>query len=292
MEAGHVGRAASDGVELLSAVDAREVTVLRDVHTDADDIVLSQHVLVVAGGVLPLIEERVRRLHRILGGTVGAPLIAEVLAVVVGNVLTGVGRVTAVELADAEVLVVRVVVEVVAIRHVLAPRASVGGHRIRNNQLGQASVCSVGVHLLNDEGLDDARLGGVVDLGPVNPVEATARGISRGRSLTGGRGGLKGALLRSLECGLRIGEGSSQLGLTGGVQGGSRRVTRGRGGVARQKRIVFSGDAAFRPRQGVAERVAGRRISLSEGGDDDEGSRDRGCSEDHGRVCTSELERH
>ena len=266
--------------------------MLRDVHTDADDIVLSQHVLVVAGGVLPLIEERVRRLHRILGGTVGAPLIAEVLAVVVGNVLTGVGRVTAVELADAEVLVVRVVVEVVAIRHVLAPRASVGGHRIRNNQLGQASVCSVGVHLLNDEGLDDARLGGVVDLGPVNPVEATACGIRSGRGLTGRRGGLEGTLLRSLECGLCIGESSSQLGLTRGIQGGRRRVTRCRGGVARQKRIIFSGDATFCPRQCIAESVAGRRVSFSEGGDDDEGSCNRGRSEDHGRVCTSELERH
>ena len=93
-------------------------------------------------------------------------------------------------------------------------------------------------------------------------------------------------------CGLRVGEGGSQLGLTGRVKGGSRRVTRGRGGIARKKRIVFSGDAAFRPRQGVAESVAGRRVSLSEGGDHDEGSGNCGCSEDHGRVCTSELERH
>ena len=211
---------------------------------------------------------------------------------VVGDVLTGVGRVTAVELADAEVLVVRVVVEVIAVRHVLAPRASVGRHRIRNNQLGQASVRSVGVHLLNDESLDDARLSGVVDLGPVDPVEATARSIRCRRSLTGGRCGLKGTLLRSLECSLRIGEGGAQLGLTGGIQGGSRGVTRGRSGIACQKRIVFSGDATFRPQQDVAERVAGRRVSLSEGGDDNERSCDRGCSEDHGRVCTSELERH
>ena len=266
--------------------------MLRDVHADTDDVVLGQHVLVVARGVLPLIEEGVRRLHRILGGTVGAPLVAEVLAVVIGDVLTGVGRVTAVELADAEVLVVRVVVEVIAIRHVLAPRASVGRHRIRNNQLGQASVRSVGIHLLNDESLNDARLGGVVDLGPVNPVEAAARGIRRGRSLTGGRGGLEGALLRSLECSLRIGEGGAQLGLTGGIQGRSRGVTRGSGSIAREKRIVFSGDATFRPRQCVAESIAGRRVSLSEGGNDDEGSGDRGRSEDHGRVCTSELERH
>ena len=261
-------------------------------HADANNVVLGQHVLVVARGVLPLIEECVRRLHRILGGAIGAPLVAEVLSMVVGDVLTGVGRVTAVELARAEVLVVRVVVEVITVRHVLAPRASVGGHRIGDNQLGQASVGSVGVHLLNDESLDDARLGGVVDLGPVDPVEATARSIRCRRSLTGGRCGLKGTLLRSLECSLRIGEGSSQLGLMGGVQGGSRRVTRGCGGVARQKRIVFSGDTTFHPRQGVAERVAGRRVSLSETGDDDEGSCDRGCSEDHGRVRTSELERH
>ena len=211
---------------------------------------------------------------------------------VVGNVLAGVGRVSTVELARTEVLVVGVVVEVVTVRHVLAPRASVGGDRIGDNQLGQASVRTVGIHLLNDEGLDNARLGGVIDLGPVNPVEATACGICCGRSLTGRRGGLEGSLLRGLECGLRVGEGSSQLGLTGRVKGGSRRVTRGRGGIARKKRIVFSGDATFCPRQGVAESVAGRRVSLSEGGDYDEGSGNCGCSEDHGRVCTSELERH
>ena len=266
--------------------------MLRDVHADANNVVLGQHVLVVARGVLPLIEEGVCRLHRVLGGAVGAPLVTKVLAVVVGDVLTGVGRVTAVELACAEVLVVRVVAEVIAVRHVLAPRTSVGGHRVRDNQLRQASVGSVGIHLLNHESLDDARLGGVVNLGPVNPVEAAARSIRRGRSLTGGGGGLKGALLRSLERSLRIGEGGAQLGLTGGIQGGSRRVTRGHGGVARQKWIVFSGDATFRPQQDVAERVAGRRVSLSEGGDDNERSCDRGRSEDHGRVCTSELERH
>lgn len=137
--------------------------------------------------------------------------------------------------------------EVVAVRHVFAPRASVGGHRIGDNQLGQASVRTVGVHLLNDENLDDACLGGVIDLGPVNPVEATACGIPCGRSLTGGGGGLKGSLLRSLECGLRIGEGSSQLGLTCRILGGSRRVACGRGCVARQERIVFSSDATFCP---------------------------------------------
>ena len=292
MEAGHVGRAAGDGVELLGAVDAREVAVLRDVHAHANDVVLGQHVLVVTGGVLPLIEEGIRGLHRILRGTVRAPLVAEVLTVVVGDVLSGVGRVATVELARTEVLVVGVVVEVVTVRHVLAPCTSVGGDRIGDNKLGQASARTVGVHLLNDEGLDDARLGGVIDLGPVNPVEATACSICCGRSLTGRRGGLKGSLLRGLERGLRVGEGNSQLGLTGRVQGGSRRVTRGRGGIARQKRIVFSGDATLRPRQGVAESVAGRRVSLSEGGDHDEGSGNCGCSEDHGRVCTSELERH
>ena len=188
--------------------------MLRNVHADADNVALGQHVLVVTRGVLPLIKKGVRSLHRILGGAVGAPLVPEVFAVVVCDVLAGVGRVTAVKLADAEVLAVRVVAEVVAVRHVFAPRASVGDHRIGDNQLGQASVRTVGVHLLNDESLDDACLGGVIDLGPVNPVEATACGIPCGRSLTGGGGGLKGSLLRSLECGLRIGEGSSPLGLT------------------------------------------------------------------------------
>ena len=211
---------------------------------------------------------------------------------VVGDILSGVGRVTTVKLARTQVLVVGVVVEVITVRHVLAPCTSVGGDRIGDNQLGQAGARTVGVHLLNDEGLDDASLGGVVDLGPVNPVEATACGIRSGRSLTGRRGGLEGGLLRGVECGLRVGEGSSQLGLTGGVHGGSRRAACGRGGVARQKRIVFSGDATFRPRQGVAERVAARCISLSKGGDHDEGSCDCGRSKDHGRVCTSELERH
>ena len=211
---------------------------------------------------------------------------------VVGDVLSGVGRVATVELARTEVLVVGVVVEVVTVRHVLAPCTSVGGDRIGDNKLGQASARTVGVHLLNDEGLDDARLGGVIDLGPVNPVEATACNICCGRSLTGRYGGLKGSLLRGLERGLRVGEGSSQLGLTGRVHGGCRRMTRGGCGIARQKRIVFSGDATFRPRQGVAESVAGRRVSLSEGGDHDEGSCNRGRSENHGRVCTSELERH
>ncbi len=47
VEAGHIGRAAGDGVELLSAVDARKVAVLRDVHADTDNVVLGQHVLVV-----------------------------------------------------------------------------------------------------------------------------------------------------------------------------------------------------------------------------------------------------
>lgn len=211
---------------------------------------------------------------------------------VVGDVLSGVGRVATVEHTRTEVLIDGVVVEVVTVRHAPAPCTSVGGDCIGNNQLGQASARSVGVHLLDDERLDDASLGSVVDLGTVNPVEATADGIRSGRGLTGRRGGIKDGLLCRLECGLRVCKGRAQLGLTGRVHGGCRRMTRGGCGIARQKRIVFSADAPFRPRQSISERVAARCVSLSEGGDYDEGSCDRGRGEDHGRVCTSELERH
>ena len=266
--------------------------MLRDVHAHADDVVLGEHVLIVAGGVLPLLEESISGLHRVLRGAVRAPLVPEVLTVVVGDVLSGIGRIATVELTRAEALVLRVMTEGITVRHVLAPRASIGGDRIGDNQFRQAGVRSIGVHLLNEKSFDNASLGVVVDLRPVNPVEATADGIRSGRSLTSRGGGLEGTLLRSLECGLCIGESSSQLGLTRGIQGGRRRVTRCRGGVARQEGVVFSSDAPFCARQGIAERVTAGSVPLREGGDNNEGCCDRGRSENHGRMCASELERH
>ena len=266
--------------------------MLRDVHAHADDVVLGEHVLIVAGGVLPLLEESISGLHRVLRGAVRAPLVPEVLTVVVGDVLSGIGRIATVELTRAEALVLRVMTEGITVRHVLAPRASIGGDRIGDNQFRQAGVRSIGVHLLNEKSFDNASLGVVVDLRPVNPVEATADGIRSGRSLTSRGGGLKNCLLRGLQRSLRVGKGCTQLGFAGRVQCGSRGIACSCRGIARQEGVVFSSDAPFCARQGIAERVTAGSVPLREGGDNNEGCCDRGRSENHGRMCASELERH
>jgi len=153
--------------------------------------------------VLPLIEEISSSLRRSLHAAAGR----EVLKVVVGDVLSIGHGVRTVESALPQVLVRLIVAEVVAVGHVLAPRASIGSDRVRHDNLGQASAGAVGIHLLNDESLDDLGLGVVVNLGPVNPVEATADGIRSGRSLTSRGGGLENCLLRGLPGSLRVGQG-------------------------------------------------------------------------------------
>ena len=293
MEAGDVRRATGDRVELLRAVDAGELAMLSDVHTHAHHVVLSEHVLVVARGVLPLIEEGVRSLHRILSGAVGAPLVPEVLAVVVGNVLARVGRVPTVKLARTEVLVVGVMAEVVRVGHVLAPRTRIRRHGVRNDQLGQAGIRTVGVHLLNDERFNDASLGGIINLRPVNPVEAmVSRGRRSGSSVTGRRGGLERSLLSGLEDRLSVSQSCTKLSLTRRIGGRNRGVARGCSGVAGKQRVIFRGNATFRTGQRVAECILGRRRPLSEGRDNNKGCRDRRGGENHRGVGASELERH
>ena len=292
MEARRVGRPSTETVELLGAVDTGVLTVLGNVNSNAHDVVLSEHVLVVTRRVLPLLEKRIRGLHRILRGTVRAPLVAEVLTVVVGDVLTGVGGVSPVELADTQELVVRIVVEVVGIGHVLTPGASIESHRIGDNQLGEPSVGAIDVHLLHDERLDDARLRRIVHLRPVDPIEAPLR-----RGLTSGsipdRGiGLVRTRLGGLEGRLRVRQRTSQLGLSGGIGRKGCRLPLGRRSIARQHGIVFVVDAPLGADQGGAEGIVGGTGSLSQGGNDDERRSDRGGRQDNRRVRASELERH
>ena len=256
MEAGDIRRPTGDCVELLGAVNAGELTVLGDMNTNTHDVVLSEHVLIVAGGVLPLVEQGVSSLHRVLGGTVGSPLVSEVLAVVVGNILTGVGRVAAIELARTEVLVIGVMIEVVRVGHVLAPRARIRGHGIGDDQFGESRVRTVGIHLLNDEGFDDTRLRSVINLRPVHPVEATiSRCGRRDRSITSRGTGLSRCLLSSIEGCLSVCQSRAELSFTRRIGGGSGGISSGRSGVAGEQGVVFSGDAPLSPGQGVAERI-------------------------------------
>ena len=293
MEAGDVGRAAGDRVELLRAIDAGELAVLGDVHAHAHDIVLSEHVLVVTRGVLPLIEECVRSLHRVLGGAVGTPLVTEILTVVVGNVLARVRRITTIKLARTEVLVVGVMIEVVRVGHMLAPRARIRGHSVRNNQLRQASIRTVSIHLLNDERFNDARLGGIVDLRPVNPVEAAiGRGRRCGSGITSRGSGLERRLLSGLKSRLSISQSCTKLSLARRIGGGNRGVACRCSSVAGKQRVIFRGNTAFRTGQRVAERILGRRRPLSEGGDNNEGCCYCRGGENHRGMGASELERH
>ena len=293
MEAGDVGRAAGDRVELLRAVDAGELAVLGDVHAHTHDIVLSEHVLVVTRGVLPLIEECVRSLHRVLGGAVGTPLVTEILTVVVGNVLARVGRITTIKLARTEVLVVGVMIEVVRVGHMLAPRTRIRGHSVGNNQLRQTSIRAVSVHLLNDECFNDARLGGIVDLRPVNPVEAAiGRGRRCGSGIASRGSGLERRLLSGLEGSLSISQSCTKLSLTRRIGGRNRGVARSCSGIAGEQRVIFCSDATFRTGQRVAECVLGRRRPLSEGRDHNEGCRNCRGGKNHRGMGASELERH
>ena len=164
MEARNRGRTAGDRVELLGAIHAGTLAVPSDMHTHTDNVVLGEHVLVVTRGVLPLIEEGISGLHGVLGRAVGPPLVAVVFKVVVGDVLASVARFASVERHAVPVLEDRIMVKVVSVGHVLAPPTRVGGQRVRHDQLRQARVGTVGVHLLNDEGLNDLSLGVIVNL--------------------------------------------------------------------------------------------------------------------------------
>ena len=287
MEARQVRRATGDAVELLRAVDARTVTVLGNVYTNTDDVGCTEHIAVMALRVLPLVEDVGRCLS---GGLRSAT--AEVFKVVVGDVLSIGHGVRTVESALPQVLVRLIVAEVVAVGHVLAPRASIGSDRVRHDNLGQASAGAVGIHLLNDEGLDDLGLGVVVNLGPVNPVETAINGRVSGGTVTDRGIGLLGALLSSLKRGLRVGEVLAQLSLALRVSSGARRGARGGGSVLREQRVVLGVDASVGTNEGAAERIIGGAVSLSQGGDHNEGRCDRGGSEHHRRVSAGELERH
>ena len=121
MEARGINSAARDGIEFLSPVDTSELAMLGDVHTNADNIVASEHVLVMARGILPLIEERIRGLHRVLGRPVSSPFVTEVFAVVVSDILSSEAGFTAVKGHAVPILPRWIVTEVVCIGHMLAP---------------------------------------------------------------------------------------------------------------------------------------------------------------------------
>ena len=76
------------------------------------------------------------------------------------------------------------------------------------------------------------------------------------------------------------------------VRGSGRRLTRDGRGVAGEKRVVFGADASIGTDEGVAEGILRGAGPLGQGGDHDEGRRNRGGSEDHRRVGAGELERH
>ena len=265
MEARQVRRATGDAVELLRAVDARTVTVLGNVHTNADDVGCTEHVAVMALRVLPLVEDVGRCLS---GGLRSAT--AVVFKVVVGDVLSIGHGVRTVESALPQVLVRLIVAEVVAVGHVLAPRASIGSDRVRHDNLGQASAGAVGIHLLNDEGLDDLGLGLVINLGPVNPVETAVNSsvrsgrISDGGGITDRGAGLLGILLGGLQGGLSVGEVLTKLSLTLRVGLVIGRIARGRVGVLGEQRGVLSSDASVCAREGCAEGILGGMVSLGQ----------------------------
>ncbi len=151
--------------------------------------------------------------------------------------------------------------------------------RIGDNQLGQASVRTVGIHLLNDRGprIMRAWWRHIIDLGPVNPVEATACGIQGGAVSPADVVGSRAACCADSSAGLRAGEAARS---SSDSRAGPRResVTRGRGGIACKKRIVFSGDATAAPDRRCRKRRWSSRF-LSEWWDYDEGSGNCGCSE-------------
>ena len=161
-----------------------------------------------------------------------------------------------VELARTEVLIVGVMIEIVRVGHMLAPRARIRGHSVRNNQLRQASVRTVSIHLLNDERFNDARLGGIVDLRPVNPVEAAiGRGRRCGSGIASRGSGLERRLLSGLEGRLSISQSCTKLSLARRIGGGNRGAACRCSSVAGKQRVIFRGNAAFRTGQRVAERI-------------------------------------
>ena len=264
-------------------------------HAHPDDVVLREHVLVVALGVLPLLEQVGGRLvGRLVLVAPGPQLRSEVAHRVVGDVLARVVRRGAVQALRPEVPELGVVVEVVIDRHVLGPGARVGGQGVGDDQRRQARVGAVGVHLLDDEGLDDLRLGGVVDLRPVDPADAPGR---LGRGLGGRRlRGRSGSGLRGLQRRLGVGEGLAQLRLggrgpaVGGVAGGG---LRGDGvGVGAEGGVVLAIDPPMRGEQRGAHGIGRGRAVLGEGGDDDEGGRHCSRCGDDRHVRARQLEGH
>ena len=293
METRRVGRATRQRVELLRAVDARTLTALGNVHTDANGVARTEHVAVMPLGVLPHVEEIVRSLK---GGL--HPTSLEIIEEVVSDILAAATHAGTIDIAITRLTCSRIMLEGIGIGHVLAPRTSFRGHSVRHDQLGQTSVGAVGIHLLNDEGLDDLGLGLVIDLGPINPVKTAVNvgirsgGIAGGGSIADRGVGLLSALLGGLQGSLSVGEVLTKLSLTLRVGLVTGRVARSRVGVLGEQRVVLSSDASVCASEGRAEGILGGMVSLGQRGDHNEGCRDRGGGEHHRGVSAGELERH
>ena len=132
VEARQVRRTTGDTIELLRAVDARALTALGNVHTDANGVARTEHVAVMPLRVLPLIEEISSSLRRSLHAAAGR----EVLKVVVGDIFSSRHRICSVESPLPHVLVGLIMLERIGIGHVLAPRASIASNGVRHDQLG------------------------------------------------------------------------------------------------------------------------------------------------------------
>ena len=160
--------------------------------------------------------------------------------------------------------------ERIGIGHVLAPRASIDSNGVRHDQLGQANVGAVGIHLLNDEGLNDLGLSLVIDLGPINPVKTAVNSSVRSGRISGGgsiadRGiRLLGILLGSLQGGLSVGKVLTKLSLTLRVSLVTGRIARSRVGILGEQRVVLSSDASVCAGEGRAEGILGGVVSLGQ----------------------------
>ena len=241
-----------------------------------------------------MIEEISSSLRRSLHAAAGR----EVLKVIVGDIFSSRHGICSVESPLPHVLVGLIMLERIGIGHVLAPRASIASNGVRHDQLGQTSVGAVGIHLLNDEGLNDLGLGLVIDLGPINPVKTAVNvgirsgGIARCGSIADRGVGLLGILLGGLQSGLSVGEVLTKLSLTLRVGLVTGRLARDRVGVLGEQRVVLSSDASVCASEGRAEGILGGMVSLGQRGDYNEGCRDRGGGEHHRGVSAGELERH
>ena len=266
MEARQVRRTTGDAIELLRAVDACTLTALGNVHTDANSVARTEHVTVMPLRVLPLIEEISSSLRRSLHAAAGR----EVLKVVVGDIFSSRHGICSVESSLPHVLVGLIMLERIGIGHVLAPRASIDSNGVRHDQLGQANVGAVGIHLLNDEGLNDLGLSLVIDLGPINPVKTAVNSSVRSGRISGGgsiadRGiRLLGILLGSLQGGLSVGKVLTKLSLTLRVGLVTGRIARSRVGILGEQRVVLSSDASVCAGEGRAEGILGGVVSLGQ----------------------------